>query len=65
MINWNDKSEVETVIKVYYFLSAIDLAIAIMDALFGDPLFAFFMVLSGILFACGKWFQVRADAKGE
>lgn len=65
MIDPKDKAQVEVIIILSFIVAAIDLTLAIICAILGSSLFVPFMILSGLMFAYGKWLQERADEKGE
>lgn len=65
MIDPKNKAKIETVVKASFLLATIDLTLATICAIYGDSLFIPFMILSGVMYAYGKWLNKRADETGE
>ncbi len=59
------KAELETVYKISFAVSALDLVLATMCAANGNTYFIPFIVLAGLMWAYGTFIKGKAEQIGE
>jgi hypothetical protein len=65
MIDEKNRALAESTIRLAYGVAIIDLTLATICAINGSGAFVDFIVLSGLMYAYGRWLQGRIDNTGE